>query len=153
MRDNLSRGKRVDNGEWVCGYYAYCTDGCEFSHRIYIIPAETYGGEKLHSVWFEVIPETVGQYTGMAAYWTDFENEPQEEDVWEHDLLEVTYKGKKVIAKVEFEVGMFILCSNEFADGYIPLFDVVTLDGDDGIKAKKIGNIHDNPELLKGGAE
>lgn len=49
------RGKRVDNGEWVYGYYAELVD---IEH---------------HSYWFsepngdvtDVIPETVGQYTGL----------------------------------------------------------------------------------------
>lgn len=54
MRDILFRGKRIDNGEWVEGSYLVL-----------------YGGEDLHiivdvhGIYHRVIPETVGQYTGL----------------------------------------------------------------------------------------
>ncbi len=58
MREILFRGKRVDNGEWVEGYFVnYGHTGKE---KNYIIPV--YASD-LYSV--EVIPETVGQYTGL----------------------------------------------------------------------------------------
>lgn len=157
MREILFRGKAISrnkgyhrtkykNGDWVYGLLTRLYDE-QFEN----LPAEMTNTDGVSGI--EIDHKTVGQYTGLAAYWYDFENEPQEEDVWEHDLLEVIYEGKKVIAKVEFEAGMFILCSNEFADSYIPLFKVVASDGDNYILAKKIGNIHDNPELLKEGTE
>ena len=150
MKEILFSGKRVDNGEWVEGHLIWFEDG-----RARITPRHTdifsnESGESIYHIAYEVIPETVRQYTGMTACWHEFENEPQEEDVWEHDLLEVSYEHKKVIAEVKFEAGMFILCSNEFSDGYIPLFDVVVFEDDCYIQAKKVGNIHDNPELLRG---
>lgn len=150
MQDILCRGKTpvdeyFNGGEWVTGHYT-CFNGEE--HRIYSGYAEKDCGD-YYPDWCNVVPETVGRYTGMAAYWNDFENEPQEADVWEHDLLEVFYESKKIIAAVRFEAGMFILASYEFADNYIPLFDVVMCEGDDiWINAKVIGNIHDNPELV-----
>ena len=61
MRENLFHGKRKDNGEWVDGYY------CVFngvSHRIYTGYAETDCGE-YYPDCYEVIPETVGQYTEL----------------------------------------------------------------------------------------
>lgn len=49
-RHIIFRGKRVDNGDWVYGYYVnYGTP--------YI-----YVGNNL---FYEVIPETVGQFTGL----------------------------------------------------------------------------------------
>jgi hypothetical protein len=151
MREGIGlyRGKREYDGEWVYGYHykaKYYRTDTELLDYITIPHPEENGRGSDNII---VTPETVGQYTGMEAYWSDFENEPQEADVWEGDVLEVEYDGKKVVAVVRFEVGMFILASFEFNDSYIPLFDVVEVDGDEAyIKAKVIGNIHDTPELL-----
>ncbi len=50
-----SRGKRVDNGERVCGWYVF--DRLQGSHYIF--------DDMAKGAWkFEVIPETVGQFTG-----------------------------------------------------------------------------------------
>ena len=97
---------------------------------------------------FLIDKSTICQYTGLEACWIVFENEPQECDVWEHDLLEVKYEGKKIIAEVMYSAGMFILVSDEFTDSFIPLFDVVQVeDGCSYIDAEHKGNIFDNPEL------
>ena len=52
MREILFRGKRVDNGEWVCGDVH---KNIEFT-QAHIHPK----GERLVS--FKVIPETIGEY-------------------------------------------------------------------------------------------
>ena len=55
MRQIIFRGKRIDNGEWVYGWYAplVCND------KTVIPNIKDYNG----SDW-KVIPETVGQFTG-----------------------------------------------------------------------------------------
>jgi uncharacterized phage protein (TIGR01671 family) len=63
MREIKFRGKRVDNGEWVYGSYLHWTGKSGMYAEHQIMSSE-------HSVmnpygWHEVIPETVGQYTGM----------------------------------------------------------------------------------------
>lgn len=152
MREILFKAKRKDNGEWVEGSLIIKKQLC------YIHPNSEYfmfdsgkGSRCMHyTVVYEVEPSTLCQYTGLTAYWMAFENEPQECDVWEHDLLEVDYNGKKVIAEVKFEGGMYILTSNEFADSYIPLFEVTQVEDVYWVDAKVIGNIFDNPELIGG---
>jgi len=74
MREILFRGQRVDNSEWIYGYY--------IKHLPYTpYPDEAVTPDKYEHVimqdgfsdWnmprdtrhFEVIPETVGQYTGL----------------------------------------------------------------------------------------
>ena len=57
MRKILFRGKRVDNGEWVYGNYVHIT-GINFEeHKITSLEA--------WEICSKVIPETVGQYTGL----------------------------------------------------------------------------------------
>lgn len=148
----IFKAKRTDNGEWIEGNLI------TFEEDAYIMELENtyirthYTGEdcvEFDMRAYKVDKNTICQYTGLEAYWTAFENEPQECDVWEHDLLEVNYEGKKVIANVKYEGGMFILASNEFIDSYIPLFDVVQIEDDYWIDAEVIGNIFDNQELLE----
>ena len=148
MREILFRGKRVGDGEWVEGAFLSDRD-CAF----YICPAVsdiTYGdngNRRRIGCWYKVDPSTVGQYTGL----NDkngkriFEGDVVEghcHSAWSHDLqrCEVAY------GRDGFEARHHVNCGE---DGwryytYRVLFskDVVV-----------IGNIHDNPELLKGGEE
>ena len=60
MRENLFRGKRVDNGEWVFGMPVW-DEGHPEPMLMMIANIERY---PQGNNW-EVIPETVGQYTGL----------------------------------------------------------------------------------------
>lgn len=53
MREILFRGKRLDNGQWVYGYYAY-----DRGKYHYIKSVDD-------SFNYRVDPDTVGQYTGL----------------------------------------------------------------------------------------
>lgn len=58
MREILFRGKRVDNNDWVYGY-VYID---EKAHYILEHDENRY---RKHFYDYEVIPETIGQYTGL----------------------------------------------------------------------------------------
>lgn len=142
MREILFRGKtpsqdeHFDDGEWVQGFYT-CFNGKE--HRIYNRYAETDCGD-YYPDWFNVRPETVGQYTGCA--------DKNGKKIFEGDIIKTdkfSEPSKQYIIKYDLQFGAFIDC-----DRYNLYF--VTFDGDTD-DFEVIGNIHDNPELLKGGAE
>ena len=137
MREILFRGKRTDNGEWEYGDL-WCNP---YGKRAVCIVSPindqgTTGGN-------EVIPETVGQYTGL----TDRNGTK----IFEGDIV--------VFADFfndEIHRGVVYWCDLAF------WFDCTETEGDEGIYSlayisanilEVIGNIYDNPELLKGGNE
>lgn len=64
MREILFRGKRIDNGKWIEGYYSKTTligeKGSYVGSVIATVCNEVYEG-----AWEEVDPKTVGQFTGL----------------------------------------------------------------------------------------
>lgn len=55
MREILFRGKRVDNGEWTEGYFFKSWD------KVFLLWGMTGDCPNME----EVVPETVGQFTGL----------------------------------------------------------------------------------------
>lgn len=123
----LFRGKTKPDGEWIYGGHMYVEsldrhiivehDGCkQFSDECFGFSA--------------VIPETVGQCTGL--------KDKNGNWIFEGDIIE--YK---------FEYGKIIYSESEAM--YIAEFDTWCTDFDhiDSNRIEVIDNIHDNPELLE----
>ena len=68
MREILFRGKRVDNGEWVEGFYIEANHHWHNKgiHKEWIVTNTIQNGGWCNvASKYAVIPETVGQYTGL----------------------------------------------------------------------------------------
>lgn len=129
MREILFRGKRTDNDEWVKGFY------CVFNkkkHLIYTGYAEAGCGNYYPDA-FEIDPSTVGQYTGLT--------DKYGEKIFEDDI--VLLKGEEELYQVDFADGCFFFIRN----GVRFTIDFFNEYYDHDIEA--IGNVYDNPELLK----
>ena len=138
MREILFRGK-TDKGEWVQGDLTqFCIDEEITSKISFHITRATLNGLRTVTYTNEVIPETIGQYTGLT--------DKNGKKIFECDILEFNYtgnsKGVEGKAVVVFENGKFGV-----KWGWHKEF--VALDGFANTTLTVIGNIHDNPELLK----
>ena len=125
MREILFRGKSTDNGEWVEGTY-FPPANTLISYKLELIDGVVTFMD------FCVIPETVGQFTGLT--------DKNGKKIFEGDIVQAHFRTNhsKQIFRVTFDDGMFI-----FNNGYVKL----PVRGIYGIKV--IGNIHDDPELLQ----
>ena len=132
MREILFRGKHTRTGEWVEGllWRKKYNDNKLF---ISCFPDEDDNEEV-----FIIYPETIGQYTGLT--------DKNGKKIFECDILEFNYtgnnKGVEGKAVVVFENGKFGV-----KWGWHKEF--VALDGFANTTLTVIGNLHDNPELLK----
>lgn len=148
MREILFRGKRIDKGEWTEGYLF------KQWNRTFLLWGMT--GDTPNMT--EVIPETVGQFTGLT--------DKNGKKIFEGDIVKITYNDRltRRLEKEDYESYMKEFCLVEQVVFYkgafcskveienMPLYRPLGFD----LYAKSmlkefeiIGNIHDNPELLE----
>lgn len=121
------RGKRITDGEWIYGDF--------FRNRGLAFIAEDCVVENPLASWkdYNVTPDTVGQFTGIC--------DASGKEIYEGDILRELGSGKLV--EVIYDAPEFCYKDNVYVYRFInhpENFEV-------------IGNIYDNPELLKGGEE
>ena len=133
MSEILFRGKRMDNGEWVYGYYVHI--GPVSCQRAYIIPEYT------SAIYVkEVDPSTVDQYTGLM--------DKNGKRIFEGDIVSTDIARPYLI--VEFRDGCFMFNCNDGGKDYYDIMLPILEDAQTEYKyGEIIGNIHDNPELLE----
>lgn len=138
-REILFRGKRLDNGQWIEGYLFKIWD------KAYILWGTVNGIPDQ----IEVVTDTVGQYIGLT--------DKIGNKIFEDDIVEST----RCIA-VDPEEGDKENCVVGWDDTIVCGFSIHiirnglkssrSLSSYNGIREKDltvIGNIHDNPDLLK----
>ena len=130
MTEILFRGKRIDTGQWVYGFYAKELQG---QHYILADEGDFYDGPMLTMV--EIIPETVGQYTGL-----DDKNGVK---IFEGDVVRYLNSIESGNGVVKYDACAF-------------LFNWIDIDEIDSLlryfqcskELEVIGNVHDNPEAM-----
>lgn len=134
MRKILFKAKRIDNGEWVYGNYAF-TDTNGEKHFIF----------QNKAFEFEVDKDTICQYTGLT--------DKNGNKIWENDILEWEFANAPSdyyeCVWLEDECA-FAFRHCKYTNHYENPVDCYDEDYTDGFYMKVIGNIFDNPELLKG---
>ena len=138
MRTIKFRGKQCDNGEWVYGYYARLSNEFKEWHCImtekdasenYIKDCNGY-----NMIYTPVNHNTVGQFTGLY--------DKNGKEIYEGDILKA---GDVGLLEVRFVRGVFAFLWNGNLDDECPTGSPTHEWAD------IIGNIHDNPDLMKGG--
>lgn len=127
-REILFKAKRIDNGEWVEGQYAYITnplteDGKPIKHLI-------CNGTSIFNDLIDSV--TLCQYTGLT--------DKNDKKIWENDIVELPD-----------EEGYFTCKWEEGAARFVMNGDGLTVDFDNywSYQTEVAGNIFDNPELLE----
>ena len=156
MREYLYRGIRVDNGEWVEGFYHY-------SNRINPITKELVktihwilpiGGQDA----YDVIPETVSEYIGI--------DDQYGNKIWENSIIRTqeysdrpyskNRKFKRHIGVVKYAIRHF---KNKYHECDYEAKWIVDIKDTEGYNCydwspffmcEVIGNVFENSELLEG---
>ena len=132
MREIKFRAKRADNGDWVYGCYCRCIEAVGMKKSKLAIQETDENG-----LYFrEIDLNTLGQFTGHC--------DKNGKEIYENDIVEGTvtsaWAKQKIRCKVIYERDRFICIDND-NNIHKVMFgkDIVV-----------IGNVYDNPKLLKG---
>lgn len=132
MRDITFRARRTDNREWVEGNLVWIKNCNDEPYQCFIISHLAYMEYGEFDDTYQVLPETVGQYTGLT--------DKNGKKVFEGDII--SFGLRFCVVKYDAENARYMFYENgrHKLDG----FNCETM------KLKEvIGNVFDNPELLE----
>ena len=139
MREILFRGQ-TNNGKWEYGSLLSPNQFNEIPHIVYIDYLNEYG--EIGEISAPVIPETIGQYTGLT--------DKNGKKIFEGDICRFKRFNDVHVGKIVFNVktASFIMWYQPIVGAYgEKATQKMLLSVCDNIEV--IGNIHDNPELLE----
>ena len=151
-KEMFFRGKRLNNGEWVCGSLIQMdSEGSQsFIFPFYKYASSLTCAQIVSMFMVAVDPTTVGQFTGLC--------DKNGVKIFEGDIVKTHYANavkSDFVETVVFHNGRFCANSNisETGQWWTSLADGVPhVSFDKSVymeSCKIIGNIHDNPELVK----
>lgn len=142
MREIKFRGKRLDNGEWIYGSLLVSHFKDDKKERYFITQ---FSGN--YTFEHEVDPNTVGQFTGL--------RDKNGRGIWEGDIFKED--GSGIVRSVFRVPGGLAFEDNPVSFGYdhrAPVYPYSSIAEMQSVSwlsqcCEVIGNIHDDPELLK----
>lgn len=144
MREILFRGKRLDNGEWITGHLLKYEDG---SARIVPNNTDIFCFEKdesiIQTIAHRVDPKNVGQYTGFV--------DKNGKKIFEGDIVIIKDDLNKMYYLKWFDDMCFAFADirSDYKETFYSCYDIHKYGFPLSEQVKIIGNIYDNPELLK----
>ena len=137
-REILFRGKRVSNGNWIEGYFVLLAINEGLKHAIHT------GTDEGRFILFEVIPDTVGQFTGLC--------DKNGKKIFEGDIVKIVgdsnnddWKDVNYVAQIVFIDGGFCAIDGTLCNYSFRRYGLSRCEFD----LEVVGNIYDNPELLE----
>lgn len=151
MREILFRAKRIDNGEWVEGYYGIKGKGTDIENHYIMVPTFQSGiGNYDYMFYFtdvHIDPETICQYIGL--------KDKNGNRIWENDIVLLREEIQDYEWKATVKFGN-PNCEYNWGWQLVPIGecdmnkDILLWIDMEIASCEVVGNIFDNPELLKG---
>lgn len=128
MREIKFRGQQIDNSQWVYGHYFE-----NKTHEEHIIMSWTRGSHNT----YEVKPDTIGQYTGL--------KDKDGKEIYEGDICKYyNPEDKDGICEIKEDYALWISGTIKETNLITALFYLKC-----SSEWEVIGNIYENPELLR----
>jgi len=147
-REIKFRGKRVDNGEWAFGMYLISGKNHHSPNLHVIYSDENNLNQYMGLQGRTVIPETVGQFTGLT--------DKNGKEIYEGDILKSSMPSdfdEERVYSVGFYFGAFCfhkgtdkLPCRQWNDGSNDWYSIENIES---YLSEVIGNIHDNKSLCQ----
>lgn len=130
-RKILFRGKLIHSNEWIEGNLIIARNG-----QPYIITSEVFEPDGHHLIIdsdkaFWVIPETVGQFTGLT--------DKNGKKIFEGEVFKTHYDSNYSVEYYS-KYSLYSICK--------PIGNIASYPFLDSDRGEVIGNIYDNPELI-----
>lgn len=142
----LYKAKRLDNGEWVQGYYVKGLNMYDKEAYLIFEPTTIFYSSGETDGWSEVDPSTICQCTGL--------KDKNGKLIWENDIL---HNGNYFVVKWNESCSRFDIVLNKFHNIPIGKWEPMICDWKTNdfkeyrkvVDYEVIGNVFDNPELLE----
>ena len=143
MREILFRGKGVLDSKWKYGDLIKSEEKFYIHPQRNLVEVNKFIGNKI--VMYEVLPEIVGQYTGLL--------DKNGNKIFEGDIIkDIKDNGELLVVEGDTLLGFDFRYIDGEDNAYTTAYDIGLSDDYTYLmSAVVVGNIHDNPELLEAG--